>query len=61
MAAYLFQGCVIPSTTPHTQWHTGEPIPESIKEARVVTVQADGDELDIIMRAMNKTSQWADD
>lgn len=34
-------------------WHIGEPVPAL--KARVVTFQADGDELDLILEAMRKT------
>lgn len=33
------------------EWHLGEPIPEAAKD-RVVTFQADGDELEMILAAM---------
>lgn len=56
MAAYLFEGCVVPRGVPTHQWHTGEPLPKHINEARVVTIQADCDELDIIMEALNRVS-----
>lgn len=37
----------------HYQWHVGEPIP--VTDARVVTFQADGDELEMIYQAMRDT------
>ena len=33
-------------------WHVGEPLPEIIKQGRVVTLQVDGDELELILAAM---------
>jgi hypothetical protein len=36
------------------QWHIGEPLP--IVAGRVVTIQADGDELDIIIDALEQYS-----
>lgn len=63
MAAFLWKGCVVPSSLqsqPH-QWHTGESVPKDINESRVVTLQADGDELDVIMHALNNTCQRLSD
>lgn len=34
---------------PWVEWHTGEPLPEV---GRVVTIQADGDELEVILNAL---------
>jgi hypothetical protein len=38
-----------------TEWHVGEPIPENL--GRVVTFQADGDELEMIYAAMAPPSR----
>jgi hypothetical protein len=38
-----------------TEWHIGEPIPTDI--GRVVTLQADGDELELILDAMG--ARWS--
>lgn len=38
-----------------TGWHLGDPVPEI--RARVVTLQADGDELDCLLDAMKKTQR----
>lgn len=38
-----------------TEWHVGEPIPEDL--GRVVTFQADGDELEMILAAMAPPSR----
>ena len=37
------------------EWHVGEPLPKVI--GRVVTFQADGDELDFIIQALQKYKQ----
>jgi hypothetical protein len=34
------------------QWHVGEPIPPDIRESVVVTVQADGHELDALFQGL---------
>lgn len=34
------------------EWHTGEPLPVELGRARVVKFQADGDELDLILRTL---------
>lgn len=36
------------------QWHTGEPLPEGIENQQVVLMQADGDELDVILNALKR-------
>lgn len=35
------------------QWHVGEPIPDVIENMRVVTVQADGHELDALFEGLS--------
>lgn len=39
-----------------TEWHTGEPVPKGI--GRVVHMQADGDELEILIKAMENTQNF---
>lgn len=36
------------------QWHVGEPLPRVVNEARVLTVQADGHELDALLEALER-------
>lgn len=37
------------------EWHVGEKLPAFVEEHRVVTIQADGDELEVILRALRAT------
>ena len=39
--------------TKQTEWHYGEPLPSM--QARVVSFQADGDELELILHALKAT------
>jgi len=36
-------------------WHYSQPLPEEYKRARVLKLTADGDELDLIVEALDKT------
>lgn len=38
------------------EWHVGEPVPTIPSGTNVVKFQADGDELDLILSAMRKTT-----
>ena len=53
---YIRDGVIAEPTTDAERawktWHTGDPVPK-IKE-RVVTFQADGDELNLILAAMRR-------
>lgn len=56
MALYIQTTTHYPKAATKTaQWHVGEAIPTLVYERRVVTFQADGDELDLILSAMERT------
>lgn len=43
------------NTKEYSEWHVGEPLPWHILRNRIITFQADGDELELIIRAMEQT------
>lgn len=66
MALYIRTGVIGEvSDARWTSWHVGRHIPPLANNSRVLTFQADGDELEIILRAMRETRpqipcQWED-
>lgn len=41
-------------------WHISEPVPQIDNETRVITFQADGDELNLILNAMRRSRSTTD-
>lgn len=39
------------------EWHVGDPTPSVLANQRVVTFQADGHELDVILKALERTRE----
>lgn len=42
------------------QWHVGEPLPQDVTKERIVKLQADGDELELLLLAITFNAKKED-
>jgi hypothetical protein len=55
---YISEGAQPQAASPCRGWHIGEPLPKLT--AKVITFQANGDELQLILSAMRETREVED-